>query len=177
MIELTSKSEISELIKPDPIKSAEENTPTFDLLEQVQEHEEFGLEDGAFILEDKGLRLEHIPPYPRRITGKFRVSCEDTLIEISGLGESERTVIVIHGEAQQIVEFFEENKLEWSSMQEWLEINNMEWLSISESVKAEIQIGEAETHYEAYVVEICKFLTDIYTLGCSTLYSSRRIEN
>lgn len=90
MIELTPKSEISELIKPDPIKPAEETTPTYDLLEQVREHEEFGLEDGVLILEDKGLKLEHIRPYPWRITGKFRVSCEDPLIEISGLGETEK---------------------------------------------------------------------------------------
>ena len=64
-------------------------------------------------------------------------------------------------------------------MQEWFEINNMEWLSIPGSATEEIQIdkAEAETHYEAYVIEICEFLTDMYTLGCPMLYSSRWIEN
>lgn len=88
-IKEVEESEIAALIKSDSMGRTAETTTTFALLERVQEHEEFGLEDGDLILEDKGLKLEHIPPYPGRITGKFRVFYEDTLIEINGLDETD----------------------------------------------------------------------------------------
>lgn len=151
--------EIKHLIKPNYIDLTEKTTMTFDLLNRVEEHDEFETHNNEIIFEDKGLKIQLIESYMGGVTGLYRIGYKDTIITHNGfhVDTETDTIIsktnVIKGNPKEIYDAIEESGLQWCTLQEQAE----ESTSKGES--------EAEKYYKSYIGEFCEFVTDMYIYG------------
>ena len=155
--ELPPSEEVASTNPADEVVITEKKTLTFDLVQNVAEHKEFRLAPGDVLFEDKGLKIELVHPLIGGITGEYRVSYKETVIDVNGAtvvdGKVISTVDIVSGDIAEVYRCVEDSGLQWCSMQE------------PDHKAYFIREDGVEAYMKDYVHEICEYMSDMFAFG------------